>query len=75
MGSHLEETDKKSCVNNYFELFEVIILVITTLIFFSVKVFSGDIYCLCPQQEQIIVYSKVKLLHLVRNHEQKRVLK
>lgn len=43
--------------------------------FFSVKVFSGDIYCLCPQREQIIVFSKVKLLHLVRNHEQKRVLK
>lgn len=39
MGSHLEETDKRSCVNNYFELFEVIILVITTLIFFCESVF------------------------------------
>lgn len=74
MGSHLEETEKRSCINNYFELFEVIILVITTLIF-SMEVFPRDIYCLCPQQEQIIAYSKVKLLHLVRNHEQKRVLK
>lgn len=39
MGSHLEETYKRSCVNNYFELFGVIILVITTLIFFCESVF------------------------------------